>query len=137
MLWFQTNAPAACLFTRLEEPNLVPVSAEAVIYEAFVCFFLLEISWCFFYCLPGGKEKYLKARRMKNGLIFTFFFSIEAINRNSIFVLPSKQRLHRLCFCRNWAVRNPAGTRKDSYSLVNKQVGAPGLYTLKKNCIKF
>ena len=25
-------------------------------------------------------------------------------------------------FCRNWAVRNPAGTRLDS-SLVNKQVG--------------
>ena len=25
-------------------------------------------------------------------------------------------------FCRNWAVRNPAGTRPDSSSLVNKQV---------------
>ena len=25
-------------------------------------------------------------------------------------------------FCRNWAVRNPAGTRLDSSSLVNKQV---------------
>ena len=24
--------------------------------------------------------------------------------------------------CRNWAVRNPAGTRLDSSSLVNKQV---------------
>ena len=28
-------------------------------------------------------------------------------------------------FCRNWAVRNPAGTRLDS-SLVNKQVGGGG-----------
>ena len=28
-------------------------------------------------------------------------------------------------FCRNWAVRNPAGTRLDS-SLVNKQVEVPG-----------
>ena len=52
-----------------------------------------------------------------------FFFSIEAMKRNSFLVLPSKQRLHKLRFCRNWAVRNPAGTRLDSARLVNKQVG--------------
>ena len=34
MFWFQTSAPATCLFTRLEESSLVPVSAENVIYEA-------------------------------------------------------------------------------------------------------
>ena len=32
-------------------------------------------------------------------------------------------------FCRNWAVRNPAGNRLDSSSLVNKQVAfAAGLW---------
>ena len=33
-------------------------------------------------------------------------------------------------FCRNWAVRNPAGTRLASSSLVNKQVGLkPALHS--------
>jgi hypothetical protein len=31
------------------------------------------------YCLPGGKGKYWKVRRMKNELVFTFLFPIEAM----------------------------------------------------------
>ena len=52
-----------------------------------------------------------------------FFFSSEAMKRNSISVLPSKQRLHKLCFLQKLGCQNPAGTRLDSSSLVNKQVG--------------
>ena len=33
------------------------------------------------------------------------------------------KKLHTLRFLQNWAVKNPAGTRLDSSSLVNKQVG--------------
>ena len=50
------------------------------------------------------------------------FFSIEAMKRTSILVLPSKQRLHKLFFLQNFAFRNPAGTRRDTSSLVNRQV---------------
>ena len=35
---------------------------------------------------------------------------------------PQKKGFINYVFCRNWAVRNPAGTRLDSSSLVNKQV---------------
>ena len=35
---------------------------------------------------------------------------------------PKKKGFINYVFCRNWAVRNPAGTRLDSSSLVNKQV---------------
>ena len=54
-----------------------------------------------------------------------FFFSIvETKKRESTLVLSLKKKkdfINRV-FCRNWTVRNPAGTRLDS-SLVNKQVG--------------
>ena len=54
----------------------------------------------------------------------SLFFSIEAMKKNSILVLPSKQRLHKLRLLQKPAVRNPAGTRLDSSSLVNKQVAS-------------
>ena len=50
------------------------------------------------------------------------FFSIEAMKKNSILVLPSKQSLHKLRFLQKLGVRNSAGTRLDSSSLVNKEV---------------
>ena len=59
---------------------------------------------------------------MTNGLFFTLFFSIEAMKIKSILVLHSKQGFINNVFCRNWAVRYPAGTRLGSSSLVNKQV---------------
>ena len=36
---------------------------------------------------------------------------------------PQKKGFINYILCRNWAVRNHAGTRLDSSSLVNKQVG--------------
>ena len=37
-------------------------------------------------------------------------------------------------FCRNWGVRNPAGSRLDSSSLVNKQVEVGGVYATFGTC---
>ena len=59
---------------------------------------------------------------MKNGLVSTILFSIAAMQRNFTLVLPSKEGFINYVFCRNWAVGNPAGTRLDSSSLVDKQV---------------
>ena len=50
-----------------------PVSAENVIYETFL-FLGGKLGGASLYCLPGGKGKYWKARRMTNGLVFTFLF---------------------------------------------------------------
>ena len=58
------------------------------------------------YCLPGGKVKYCKVRRMTNGLV-TFFFSIKGRNRNSVLVFPSKQRLHKLRFLQKLGLQKP------------------------------
>ena len=52
-----------------------------------------------------------------------FIFSIvEAMRRKSSLVSHQNKGFINYVFCRNWAVRNPAGTRLDSSSLVNKQV---------------
>ena len=49
-----------------------------------------------------------------------FFFSIvEAKKRKSTLVLPYKKGFINYVSSRNWAVRNPAGTRLDYSSLVN------------------
>ena len=56
-------------------------------------------------------------------IISQFFFSpMKAMQRNVTSLLASQKGFITYVFCRNWAVRNPAGTRLDS-SLVNKQVG--------------
>ena len=41
-------------------------------------------------------------------------------------ILQKNKGFINYVFCRNWAVRNPAGTRLDSSSLVNKQVDRVG-----------
>ena len=46
------------------------------------------------------------------------------MKRNSILVLQSKKGFINYISCRNWAVRNPAETRLDSSSLVNKKLHA-------------
>ena len=52
-----------------------------------------------------------------------FFFSpMKAMQRIATSVLHHNNGFINHVFCRNWAVRNPAGTRLDSSSLVNKQV---------------
>ena len=51
-----------------------------------------------------------------------FFFYIEAMKRNSILVLPSKQRLHKLCFLQKLGCQKPCWDQTRLSSLVNKQV---------------
>ena len=48
-----------------------------------------------------------------------FLFSIEAMKRNSIIVLPSKERLHKLRFLQKLGCQKPCW---DQASLVNKQI---------------
>ena len=52
-----------------------------------------------------------------------FFSPIEAMKRNSIFVLPSKQRLHKLCFLQKLGSQKPCWDQARLSSLVDKQVG--------------
>ena len=51
----------------------------------------------------------------------TFLFVAESLVGGNLFIYQATG-----VFCRNWAVRNPDGTRLDSPSLVNKQVGLVG-----------
>ena len=56
-----------------------------------------------------------------NGLVFTFFPTpLKQWETPCLFSHQNKGFINDV-FCRNWAVRNPAGTRLDSSSLVNKQ----------------
>ena len=58
--------------------------------------------------------------------------SRKTVKTSTIKISPKNKGFINYVFCRNWAVRNPAGTRLDSSSLVNKQVVAPPLCK-KKN----
>ena len=72
--------------------------------------FLWEIGWCFIYCLPGVEAEGRGGEVLKNGLVFTFFFVIEAMNNeatNSILVVPSKQKVHKLCFLQKLGCQKP------------------------------
>ena len=51
-----------------------------------------------------------------------FFSPMKAMQRNAPQFSHYNKGFIIYIFCRNWVVRNPAGTRLDS-SLVNKQVG--------------
>ena len=48
--------------------------------------------------------------------------SRKAVKTSTIQFSPKNKGFINYVFCKNWAVRNPAGTRVDSSSLVNKQV---------------
>ena len=50
------------------------------------------------------------------------FFSIEAMKRNPIVVLPSKQMLHKLQFLQKLGCQKPCWDQARLSSLVNKQV---------------
>ena len=50
--------------------------------------------------------------------------SRKAVKRSSMQFHPKNKCFINYVFCRNWAVRSPAGTRLDSSSLVKKQVVA-------------
>ena len=59
------------------------------------------------------------------------FFLQESSKNKYRPISPKNQGFINYAFCRNWAVRNPAGNRLDSYSLVNKQVALSlGTYQL-------
>jgi hypothetical protein len=62
MMLFPGLGRSTCLFTKLDESSLVPagfLTAQFLQKTKFMKpFFVWEIGWCFFYCLPGGKEKY-------------------------------------------------------------------------------
>ena len=73
------------------------VSAETVIYEAFVC--IGKYGGVSLHSFSGGKEKCREARNEKNGLVSNFFyFFMQAMQRNLTLVLPSQQRVHKLSF---------------------------------------
>ena len=113
-----------------------PVSTENVIYET-IAFFKWEIGWCFFYCLPGGKGEVSKSwKDDEMTCLYLFVFSMEEMKRNSILVFHQNKGFINYVFCRNWGVRNPAGTRLDTSSLVNKQVvyKRQKIYPSPKNC---
>ena len=63
-----------------------------------------------------------KLGRMKNGLVSSCS-SLHTNNaENPTFVLPSKQRLHKLCFLRKLGCQKPCWDQARLSSLVNKQV---------------
>ena len=111
---------ASEVLPRPSRVSVSPVSAENIIYQTF--FLSEKLAGASFTAFLEERGKYRKARRTMNGLVFTFFFSVEAMKRNSILVIHQNKGFINYIFCRNWGVRNPAGTRLDTSSLVNKQV---------------
>ena len=53
--------------------------------------------------------------------------SRKAVKRSTSQFSPKNKSFINYVFCRNWAVRNSAGTRLDSFILVNKHVTLGGL----------
>ena len=98
-----------------------PVSAENVIYEAFVL--MGELRWTFSYLLQQWRKIKVQISPLVILLVFQYF---PFPGRQQRAAQPNSPHQNKgfinYVFCRNWAVRNPAGTRLDSSSLVNKQV---------------
>ena len=70
---------STCSFTRLEESNMVPagfLTAQFLKKTRFMkpWFFGGKFGGASLCCLPGEKEKYCKARRVTNGIVFTLLF---------------------------------------------------------------
>ena len=60
------------------------------------------------------REYVEKLGRMTNGLVYTFPF-LHTNNAEKSHLNPHHNKSFiNYCFCRNWAVRNPAGTSLDS-----------------------
>ena len=126
---------ASCLFTRLDESSRVlpgfltdQFQQKKSIYEVFVL--MGELSCSFSWLLQCRK------RKVKTSLfviILAFQASIflkESSKEKHHPISPQKNKGFINVFCRKWAVRNPAGTRLDSSSLVNKQVVHSALYNI-------
>ena len=78
-----------------------------------------------FLFIASMESKKVKASPFRILLVFQYFpFLQEGSKDKHHPISPQKNKgFINYVFCRNWAVRNPAGTRLDSSSLVNKQVG--------------
>ena len=94
---------ATCLSTRIEEFSLV---LQSFWQPSFcrkhnlwnLCFFGGNWLVLLFSAFLEERWSIVKLEGWWMDLSSLFFFSIEAVNRISILVLPSKQRLHKLCF---------------------------------------
>ena len=90
----------------------------------------------FLFILSMGKKK-----SEDNSICHSSSFPIlplssrKAVKRSTNQFPPKTKGFINYVFCRNWAVRNPAGTRLDSSSLVNKQVVCTNSeYSIHSNC---
>ena len=82
-----------------------------------------ELRVCFFsllQCNGGEKREDKSVGHPSSFSIFSLSFRKVVIEAPANF--PQKKNFINYAFCRNWAVRNPAGARLDSSSLVNKEV---------------
>ena len=100
-----------------------PSFCKNIIYKAFD---LIGGNWVMLHSIAFLEQRKCeeKLRMMQNGHIFIVVFSpMKAMQRNAPKFSHHNKGFINYVFCRNWDVRNPAGTRLDS-SLVNKQVAA-------------
>ena len=109
------------------ESSLVPrgffdssVSAESVIYEAFF-YWVYRVVLLFVHFLE--ERKYVeKLGRMKNGYVSTFLCLHANNAEKPHLLLPSQQRLYKLCFLQKLGCQKPCWDQARLSSLVNKQV---------------
>jgi hypothetical protein len=92
----------------------------------------------FLFIAPMEKKKSEdKSNHHCSSFLILPLLSRKAVKRSTIQFPPKNKYFINYVFCRNWAVRNTAGTRLDSSSLVNKQVGWTGKLQLKTNLLKW
>ena len=73
-----------------------PVSAETVIYEAFVL--IGEIGYCLSLLISWSNGNVWRLEFCRKDLSPLFLFSMQSMQRNTTSVLPLQQRLHKLHF---------------------------------------
>ena len=120
---------ATCLFTRLEESSLVPagfLTAQFLQKTSFMKpLFFKGRNWVLL-VFTAFLEERGSIGKLEGWWMDLPHFYFSPLNQwretPSQFSHQNKGFINYVS-CRNWAVRNPAGTRLDSSSLVNKQVG--------------
>ena len=101
---FRLHHHPTCLFTRRVCDR--SVSAESVIYEAFVL--MEETVWCFSALLSWRKGNVcgsLEGQRMDFPPLF--LFSMQPMQKNPTLVHPSQQRPHNLQFMKKLGCQKP------------------------------
>ena len=89
-----------------------------------------ELRWSFFF-IASIKKKKSEGKFICHSSSFSIFPLSSRKDRKDKHhpIFPHQNKgLINYVFCRNWPVRNPAGTRQDSSRLVNKQVAVTLLY---------